>query len=390
MYEPGFIKDFRLRHFLYLDANLHPKNPINWKEWAYFSFRCDHFPQAYFFLLFFLPLLGTFWPAWILIFLDMIWRSRDLNQLRSIVKEEWFWLAGFGAILSVKLFNTDLVNILTHSRQIIGLYFFFIYFRYFNLLKMEAWLMRLSILIITVQIIFHLDRNIYEWTRGELFKSPYARPEGLSQVPSITSVILVSYFITFREYFSKMLRNATLVVLFACGSGVGYFGLFSFWIKSLLSSSRWTTQNKTKLYLWLSGLASTYFVFFSLLGDSIYSGSTIYKISPKYITYLAHLKFDEILRFFLQSTPFEILTGNSWIGFSHFGSDLGWSDQLLMIGVLGSAFYLAFLSRIFKNRFLLFFLIASSFHYGFFEWPAGQIFLGYLAARLNSKTWIAC
>lgn len=329
-------------------------------------------------LLFFMPLTGVFWPAYVYIAIHSVFHL----SLQDLKKERW--LVGlFALFLFVKTIQLPAFNNFLFLKNFAGMYLFYYYFRYINKTNITKWLISSTVLCIGLNFILNASSN-YSITMFHsidklnkyLFHSAYVRPIALGQNATIMSVVILSYLMANpKEAYNILKKKYLYLTTVVIGSGVGLVGLIFHSFMKMKKSS--------KHLLILGCFITAYFGLYYFSGIYIYTGNIFYKISPDYISRLLNDKYIVTSNTLFQMSPLELFIGKSLIEIAPTGADFGWLSVITTGGILGIFITIFLFSKLFKyNKEILFLLILSSFHYQTTWWSMGQIFLGYLAARL--------
>jgi len=319
-----------------------------------------------------MPAMGFFWPAYLISLIHTL-----LKFNLDFLKKEKINISILIIFIILKIIQAPTISTLLFTKTFLGFYFFYYYFKYFNKTEFDKILISFVISYSIIEFFFKVITHSNEFAR-RWWAIAYPRPLGIGENATVTSVILISFFLCLKKDMRTKLWNRLFTIaLIISGSGVGYFGLIYIFIERNLSEIK---KIKLKLLIITFFILIFYSIFFHYMGPIIYKGNPLYKISPKYISFLFSYKSGQLMDIFT-SMPDKVnlLIGYDWGGsFAHVGDDFGWRDIFLMSGLIGIALNLFLLTRFVKIKQLKFFLIISLFHYGSIWWPAGQIFLGYI------------
>ncbi|MEA9356637.1 hypothetical protein SHI21_10495 [Bacteriovorax sp. PP10] len=325
-----------------------------------------------------LPLLGFFWPAYILAGLHSLFKV----HWNDIIQEKVLFISLVSFCIIKFLQDSSLATIL-FFKTFVGLYFFIFYFSYINKKSFEKILIALMTSYIIGEFFYRL--YIQKYIFGRYFwRLAYPRPLGFGENASITTAILVVFLLFFSRSLIKKWIILLVTTIIISGSGVGYFGLIYYYF-----SSKWKCikKNPKSAGIGLCIVLSLYSAFYILMGDNISTSNFLYKISPFYIIFLIKIKYLLLLNHVdLNLLKWdEILFGIRWSNSHYSGSDCGWYEVFLMSGVVGVIINFFLIINYFKDKRISIFILISLFHYSVIWWPAGQIFLGFIAG-LNKRS----
>lgn len=325
-----------------------------------------------------LPLLGFFWPAYILAGVHSLFKI----QWADIIQEKTLFIL-LVSFFMIKFFQDSSLATIFFFKTFIGLYFFIFYFSYINKKSFE----KILIASMTFYIIgeFFYKLYIQKYIFGRYFwRLAYPRPMGFGENASITTAILVVFLLFFSRKLVRKWIVLLVTTIIISGSGVGYFGLIYYYFSS---KWEWIKKNPILSGIGLCIVLTFYSTFYILMGDNISTSNFLYKISPFYIIFLIKIKYLLLLNHVDLSLLKwdEILFGIQWSNLHYSGSDCGWYEIFLMSGVLGILINLFLIINYFKDKRISMFILISLFHYSVIWWPAGQIFLGFIAG-LNKRS----
>jgi len=344
------------------------------------------------YFLFFLPLFGMGFPAYLWALLFIVLKFKSLKFTRF----DFFFLILILTFFFIKLGETEIVANLTLFRYYFGFYVFYLYFKCRHVeLDFEKLLLFIFIVICLEALLINtvIDPTVlpnYPPTAEEdvinkTFMNFYKRPYSIGNNASITGTLIIA--ILFYAYSTGVGLNQTklntifylsFLSILLLASGTGLMLLILFLIYRLKPFKNIVNSAMSVLLV-----ALLYYVIFK---TEITNFDDFDKISSIYFDFLIEFKSQQIEDVLAKMHHgYQYLIGIEFENKTEIvtWSDFAWNNLFECFGIIGVLLTLAFLFvKANKYSYLpVCLFVIGAFHYaGMYALP-GQLFLGYILAN---------